>query len=415
MSVLREPRVQTAKRTMLYMAVSLAFVVLGLMLAYLFYHVGPVSGKTLNAVFFESATAHWGPSGAAFVLVALVSEAAILFVAAQTGFLGGPRVLGNMALDRWFPSKFSVLSDRLVMQNGIVIMGGLALGALLLAHGSVRFLVVLYSINVFITFVLSQLGMVRHCWVSRAEVKNWFSKLLVNGVGLVLTAFLLVSMFVLKFYEGGWITILITGAMIALAIAIKQHYRGTGKLLKRLDSLVAAVKSSPDEALADVGVTGKQVAVCDPKAKTAVLLVGGFNGMGLHTLFGILRQFSGEFKNFIFVEVGIVDSGNFKGVEEIDHLQTNVKADLGQYVDFMKKHGFYAEGISIVGVDVVDEVAQLAPSILERFPKAIFFGGQLVFPVDSFVLRMLHNHVVFTLQKRLYQEGILFVILPIRV
>src|SRR5471032_1203165 len=167
LSVLREPRVQTGKRTMVYMGASLAFVVGGLLLTYLLYHVEHVDGKTLNAVLLEQMTASW-PSwlGKSFVIAALASSAALLLIAAQTGFLGGPRVLANMAVDRWMPTKFATLSDRLVTQNGILLMGGAALAMMVLTQGSVRYLVVLYSINVFITFVLSQLGMVRHWWIA---------------------------------------------------------------------------------------------------------------------------------------------------------------------------------------------------------------------------------------------------------
>ena len=112
-----------------------------------------------------------------------------------------------MALDRWFPTRFATLSDRLVTQNGILLMGALSLAMMLLSGGSVRFLVVLYSINVFITFSLSQLGMVRHWWQVRATERKWRHGILINGLGLLLTSFILVSVIVLKFDEGGWITI----------------------------------------------------------------------------------------------------------------------------------------------------------------------------------------------------------------
>ena len=245
MPVLREPRVQTAKHTMRYMAVSLAFMVLGLMLTYIFYNIRPQTGKTLNAILFQQATGGWGGNlSHIFILIALVSEAALLFVAAQTGFIDGPRVLGNMAVDRWFPTRFSVLSDRLVTQNGILIMSGLSIALMILSRGSVRFLVVLYSINVFITFSLSQLGMVRHWWNYRKSVKGWIRKLSINGTGLILTSFVLVSMIIFKFNEGGWITLIITGMLVVLAVIIKQHYRQTMEILKRLDNLVSSVESS---------------------------------------------------------------------------------------------------------------------------------------------------------------------------
>jgi len=141
--MLREPKVQTAKRTMNYMAISLAVTVLGLMLAYILYGVQFQEGKTINAVLLESVTAPWSRAwGVPFLLITLVSEALLLFVAAQTGFVGGPRILANMALDRWVPSRFATLSDRFVTQNGVMIMGVAALIMMLATRGSVALLVV---------------------------------------------------------------------------------------------------------------------------------------------------------------------------------------------------------------------------------------------------------------------------------
>jgi amino acid transporter len=414
--VLREPKVDTAKHTMRYMAISLAFVVMGLMLAYIFYNVRAEPGKTLNTIFFQRATQTWGSQASyTFILIALISEAMLLFVAAQTGFIDGPRVLSNMATDRWFPTRFSMLSDRLVTQNGIFIMSIMGFGLMMLTKGSVRFLVVLYSINVFITFVLSQFGMVRHWWGYRMKVKGWMRKLCVNGVGLILCSFVLISMIIFKFNEGGWITLIITGTLVVSAFLVKRHYRGTQVLLNRLNTLVAAVETSDQNILPGAKREINTEPVFDPDAKTAVLMVNGFNGMGLHTLFGILRLFGGNFKNFVFLQVGVVDAGNFKGIQAVEHLENNVKNSVDRYVDFMNKQGYYAEGIYALGVDVVDEVTKIAPRILERFPGAVFFGGQLIFPKDSFMLKMLHNYTVFSLQKRLYREGTPFVILPIRV
>jgi amino acid transporter len=414
-AVLREPKVETARRTMRYMAVSLAFMVFGLTLGYLVYNVGPEPGKTLNAILFERATQGWDKNYAVILIfVALVSEATLLFVAAQTGFLGGPSVLANMSLDRWFPTRFSALSDRLVIQKGIMIMGGLSLAIMILSGGSVRFLVVLYSINVFITFTLSQLGMVRHWWQSRSSAKGWRHRMLINGVGLVLCAAILVLMIVFNFFEGGWVTILITGTLVALAILIKRHYNGVRMLLGRLDNLVTKPEFS-DSGLLSATAAPAVEPKFDPRARTAVLLVSGFNGMGLHTLFNVMRLFGGVFKNFIFVQVGVIDVGNFKGAQEVGHLEAQAKIEVSRYVNLMKRNGLYAEGISEIGVDIVDEVMKITPKITERFPSAIFFGGQLVFEKDSFVHRLLHNHIVFALQRKLYNQGIPFVILPIRV
>ena len=413
--VLREPRVETARHTMRYMAVSLAFMVLGLTLGYLIYGVSLEPGKTLNAVLFEKATAGWGTNYAVvLIFVALVSEACLLFVGAQSGFLDGPRVLANMALDRWFPTRFSALSDRLVIQRGILIMGGLSLVIMILSRGSVRFLVVLYSINVFITFALSQLGMVRHWWIYRFNVRGWLRKLFINGIGLALTASILALMIVFKFFEGGWITLLITGTLVVLAVLIRRHYRNVRLLLSRLDGLVDKPEFSEAGLLSGQPATGTEPKM-DPNGRTAVLLVGGFNGMGLHTLFNIMRLFGGVFRNFVFLQIGVIDVGNFKGTQEVGRLEAQTKGDVDRYVKLVKRNGLYAEGICEIGVDVVAEVMKITPKIIERFPGAMFFGGQLVFEKDSFMLRLLHNHIVFALQRRLYHQGIPFVILPIRV
>jgi amino acid transporter len=415
--ILRDPKVHTAKRTMNYMATSLAITVAGLMVAYLLFNVSHVPGKTLNAVLFEKMTHDWGGAGSIFVLVTLLSEATLLFVAAQTGFLDGPRVLSNMALDRWAPTRFASLNDRLVTQNGILIMGVGSIVLMIYSGGSVKFLVILYSINVFITFSLSQLGMVRHWWQSRFKVAHWFKKLLINGIGLVLTTFILITVVVLKLNEGGWITIFITGSLVITAIIIRRHYSKTGRLLKRLNGLVEVAEAEMKNIELKQASGEKTVDEIqyNPRDKTAVLFVNGFTGTGLHTLFNIVRLFQGMYKNFVFVQIGLVDSGVFKGVEELSTLQEHIKKDCDRYVEYMRAHSRYAESFTSIAVDVIDETVRLAPKILERFPNAIFFAGQLVFPEDTFFTRWLHNYSAFAIQRRFYHQGIPIVILPIRV
>jgi amino acid transporter len=410
LNTLREPRVQTGKRTMIYMGASLSFVVGGLLLAYLLYHVTPVQGQTLNAVLFGKITAAWPPLLAhGFVIAAMASSAALLFIAAQTGFFGGPRVLANMAVDRWMPTRFATLSDRLVTQNGVLLMGGAALLVVLLTTASVNLLVVLYSINVFITFSLSQLGMVRHWWIERAGEPKWKTKILINGFGLLLTGGILVSLCIVKFHDGGWATLLVTGLLVGVAFWVKSHYRKTQKKLHRLNELVAAALA--DDAI----VVEKTPPRCDPGARTAVMLVNGFNGLGLHTLFAVVRMFPKVYQNFVFVQVGVLDAGNFKGASEVENLREHSQKEVDRYVAYMGKRGYYTEAHIALGTDIVDEAAKLCDVIAEKFPQAQFFAGQLVFKDESLVTRWLHNHTVFELQRRLYQNGRAMLILPIQV
>ncbi len=410
LATLREPRVQTGKRTMLYMGASLAFVASGLLLVYLLYQVQPVVGKTLNAVVVESMTASWPPwLGKSFVIAAMASSAALLFIAAQTGFLGGPRVLANMAVDRWMPTRFATLSDRLVTQNGILLMGAAALAVILCTHASVEMLVVLYSINVFITFSLSQLGMVRHWWQERARAPHWKRKLFINGFGLLLTTGILASLCVVKFFEGGWATLFVTGALVGVAFWVKAHYQQTQHKLHRLNELVAAAMA--DDAI----VQEKTPPPCAPNARTAVFLVNGFNGLGLHTLLAVVRMFPKIYQNYIFVQVGVLDAGNFKGADEVENLRAHSQEQVQKFVAYMSKRGFYAEAHVALGTDIVDEAANICAVIAEKFPQAQFFAGQLVFKDESLMTRWLHNHTVFELQRRLYQTGRAMLILPIKV
>ena len=127
----------------------------------------------MNAVLFYNLVGSWKlgglPVGTLFITFALITEGALLFVAAQTGFIDGPRVLATMAHDRWLPRRFSYLSTRLVTQDGVLAMGLSAFVILLLTEARVEMLVVLYAINVFLTFTLSQLGMSVHWMRSRLE------------------------------------------------------------------------------------------------------------------------------------------------------------------------------------------------------------------------------------------------------
>ncbi len=405
--ILREPRVRTGRRTMMLMAISLAGMVAGLMVAYLLLGVHPVAGKTLNAVLLERLSAGWpGWMGGAFVTISLLSAAALLMIAAQAGFLDGPRVLANMALDRWMPTRFTALSDRYVTLNGVVIMGGCALLVLLLTRGAVDLLVVLYSINVFITFSLSQLGMVRHWWQVRHQEPAWRFRLAINAVGLGLTSFILVTLVVLKFHGGGWVTLLMTTALIAMAFAVRRHYEGVRRQLARLDAIVEAAELPAQPGARDFA----------PRSgRAAIVFVNGFNGLGLHTLFGAVRLFGGGFGRFVFVQIGVLDAGNFKGADEIERLQAHVKREGERYVAFVRARGGEAEAVTTVGHEVTGELDRLLPELTARHPQAVFFTGQLVFERETFLTRWLHNYTAFVLQRRLFLRGLACAIVPVRV
>jgi len=409
LQVLREPRVETGKRTMVYMATSLAFTASGLLLCYLLNQVSPETGKTLNASLFAKIYGIFFLPDSAYILVVvtLVTEAAILLVAAQAGFIDGPRVLSNMAVDSWVPHRFSHLSDHLVMQYGIWFMGLASLAFLLYTGGDVRLLVVMYSINVFLTFSLSQLGMCRHWWEVRKKERHWLRKLLVNGLGLSFTGTILIFTVIIKFVEGGWLTLLVTSGFILLCYIVRSHYDRVQGALKRLDDALINIPFRPD--------LKNPVPARNPDAPSAVLILRAFDGLAIHSLLSITRLFPNHFKNIVFVSIGLIDSGRFKGLSEIENLRRSKEEDLKSFVEFANCLGWYAEYRYSLGIDLMQELEKLCKSVAQDFPRSVFFAGKLVFEQENYLTRLLHNHTPFTLEQRLQFEDLEMMILPIRV
>ena len=419
LQILREPRVRTGKRTMLYMAMSLSVTAGGLLLCYLLADVHRVEGQTLNAVLANKLAGEpfgKGAAAAGFALVTLISEGALLFVAAQAGFLDGPRVLANMAIDSWIPHRFSLLSERLVTQNGVLVMGLSAIGMLLFTGGSVDVIVVMYSINVFLTFSLSQLGMCVHWWQERKTEPSWGRRFAINGFGLLLTSSILLVTVTLKFREGGWVTVVITGSFIALCLAVRRHYGSVSLLMKRADDVLTTL---PRPRPGDVSGAAKKDDTLPPISRgipTAVFLVSGFNGLGIHSLLQVQKYFPRYFRNAIFLSVGVVDSAKFKGSSEVENLKRETESDLNRYVEFARGLGMHAEQhYSAIGTDLLDEIVELCRKVKERYDRPVFFASKLIFPNENLANRLLHNQTPFAVQRRLQFEGLQTVILPIQV
>ncbi len=407
--ILREPRVETGKKTMLYMAISLAFTAGGILLCYLLNDVQHTVGKTLNASLWESITRswHWGSLdiGTGVVWFTLISEGTLLFVAAQTGFIAGPRTLAAMAVDNWVPKRFNHLSERLVTQNGIILLGLVAAVTLIYTGGSVKLLVVMYSINVFLTFTLTQLGMVRH-WIDvRKTAPHWRRRLAVAFTGTVVTGGILIVTTVVKFQEGGWVTLVATGAFIGFCFLVRGHYRRVRRLLSSLDEVLTNLPMPEPKTLPELS----------PDGPTAIVLVESYAGLGIHTLLSIQRMLPRHFKNFVFCSVGLVDSGQFKGAHDVALLEDKVRVDLEKYVTLAQRMGFYAEYRFTVGTDLIEELEGICLDLTKEFRRPVVFAGQLVFQRENLFTRTLHHETAFSIQRRLQFAGVQVIILPIRV
>src|SRR5262249_10906863 len=157
-----------------------------------------------------------------------------------------------------------------------------ALVALFYTGGHVSTLVVMYSINVFVTFLLSEAGMVRFFVQHRAEHKNWRGQVLLFSVGFLMCALILLVVVLEKFVDGGWVTLVGTGFLVVLCFFIRRHYAAVRRSLSHLDQLFKDLPlSSKREELGPV----------DPQKPTAVLLTGGYGGIGVHSVLTLLRMF----------------------------------------------------------------------------------------------------------------------------
>jgi amino acid transporter len=411
LSIMREPRVLTGKRTMVYMSVSLAVTAGGIILGYLLMGVRPVPGKTMNYMLAQMLAGgfHLGPIpiGHWYVVLTIASEALLLFVAAQAGFIAGPRVMANLAQDSFFPHRFGALSDRLTMQNGVLLMGGASFLMLLYTRGSVDALVVMYAINVFVTFALSQLGMIKY-WrrpETRKRHPKWRRPLAIAVVCFVLCTFILIVNLFEKFAEGAWLTVIVTGSLVAICLLIKRHYNGVHERLKRLDQILTALPTtSPPKVL-----------VLEKKKPTAVLLVGGFSGLGIHSLLTVIKLFPRHFANVVFMSVGVVDCATFQGVEEVDRVREQTKHALQKYVDLARGMGIPADQKMAMATEATSECERLAAEVAKEYERSIFFAGKLIFEREKWWDRLLHNESAFQIQRRLQFAGLQMVVLPVRV
>jgi amino acid transporter len=405
--IMREPKVATARRTMVYMAISLSVTAGGILICYLLYRASPVDGKTMNAVLLENFAGAFRPGGLplgkAFVVATLVGEAALLFVAAQAGFIDGPRVMANMAHDSWLPRRFGQLSERLSMQDGVLLMGGASLVTLLATGGDITHLVTMYSINVFVTFSLSQLAMLRY-WV-RQRGPGLRRGLLIHGVALVLCLAILAGTVYEKGEQGGWVTIVVTSLLVGLCFLIRRHYRGVAASLRRLDEILGALPGQAGAAHPEI----------DRKAPTAVMLVGGYSGLGVHAILTVQRVFPGFFRNFIFVSVGVIDSATMKGIEEVDRIRQETERSLQQYVDLAHRLHLASEYRMDVGTEAVATAEAVCREVAQEFPRAVFFAGKLVFQKERMFQRLLHNETAYQLQRRLQFAGMNAMVMPVRV
>lgn len=408
---LAEPKVRTGKMTMIAIAASLAFMACGIIMLYLLWDVEKVAGETLNATAFKAITADWhiGEMNISgwVVGVTMIFSAGLLFVAGNAGFIAGPAVLANMAIDRWMPHSFSLLSNRLVTKNGIMLMGFAAAGALLITGGQVHLLVVLYSINVFLTFSLSLAGLSSYRWRKRRR-KGSLRKLIIPFVSLIICVFILGVTIFEKFTTGGWITIFVTGGLIALGFWIRKQYDKVACQVQQTEELLAQAFSKKRQR------AELQAPEVDPEKPTAVFIIDETAASGLHTLLWVQREFPRTYTNFIFASVAEFDTEELVDDNKWKRLNVNTTKRLQQYVDYCHDRGIPSKYYHAFSIDVAQRMEELADQIAQDYPRATFFGAKVISDNENFFTQFLHNQIIYILQRRLHNRGKTMIIMPMK-
>ena len=166
--------------------------------------------------------AHTFGNGTVMFYIIQFATAAILILAANTAFADFPRLASFLARDGFMPRSLMRQGDRLVFQNGIILLGVSAIALVIYFHGELDLLLPLYAVGVFTAFTLSQSGMVAH-WL-KLKPKGWVSKLIINGVGTIVTFAVALVILVTKFGEGAWIVCVLIAMLVAMFLWISNRY-----------------------------------------------------------------------------------------------------------------------------------------------------------------------------------------------
>ncbi len=221
----RPPESQNAATTLVWMALLLTAMFLGTSgLAYL-YGVEPRQDETVISQIARTVFADPRMRWAYYLVQA--ATAAILVLAANTSFADFPRLAGLMARDRFLPQQFTNVGDRLVFSNGILLLAFFSALLAWVFKGNTSRLIPLYAVGVFLSFTLSQTGMVRHWWrAGKRGEANWRRAIVINGLGALATALVLMVFLLTKFIHGAWIVVVIVPLLVLMFNAIHHYYTG---------------------------------------------------------------------------------------------------------------------------------------------------------------------------------------------
>lgn len=224
--IFKEPSHLNARKTMIWMTFILGVMFLGITCLSHLLKIVPQHGQT---VLSQLATIIFGKG--IFFYICQGATAAILILAANTSYADFPRLASLISRDGFLPRQFSSMGDRLVFSNGIIALSAAAAFLIVIFKGDTHHLIPLYAVGVFLSFTLSQSGMIVFHW--RHRKPHWIKSLILNLVGAITTFAVLIVIALTKFLSGAWIVVILIPALVILFKKIQHHYRDVNDQLSR--------------------------------------------------------------------------------------------------------------------------------------------------------------------------------------
>ena len=220
----KEPEWKNARLTLLYMGVILGLMFIGISYLANVYHIVPEEGQTLVSLLARQILGN-----GLFYFFIQVATLLILLLAANTSYADFPRLCYFLARDGFLPRQLSLLGDRLVYSNGIILLSLFAGALVIIFRGNTSAIIPLYAVGVFTSFTLSQAGMVRHWYKERTS--GWRPSAVMNGIGALATLIVLGVIVTTKFLGGAWVVVVAIPLLVSLFLAIRRHYQYVEKRL----------------------------------------------------------------------------------------------------------------------------------------------------------------------------------------
>ncbi|ACL64389.1 amino acid permease-associated region [Anaeromyxobacter dehalogenans 2CP-1] len=409
--ILREPKVRSARRTMLLLAGVPALLITVILAGYLAYDVRPSPGVPMNAALFERAAAQLvggGLAGRLAVAVPLLAEAALLVMAAQTGFVDGPRILGALATDRYLPRRLSRLNGRLAPAAGILVVATVALAATALTGAALEPLIAVFVTSVFVTFSISQWAMLRHALRRRLLHAPWRADAALHALALTLCAVILAGT-AARWRAGAAVTLLLVAAAVALALAIRRRYEAVARAAE-----AAAGQASPpvvpEERQAEVVGAGTLIGRDVP---IAVLVLGDRTALARVGLAWLARLTAG-LGGVILAGATLLDAEAVQGEEHLRARERQRRRQLEALAEEVRRSGLPVAIALRRGADALETTASLIADLMRRRPAPSVVVGFRSTPEGAAVDPLLRDDdLSVRLQTRLQREGIPMVVVSV--